>query len=190
MNTEIKDSSLLRTDDGSLIRELNQGDKEAYTRLYEKYVGRIYRFLYHLLKDAEVAEDATQFCFMQVWLNRENISCEKNLSSYLFVIARNAAYKEFRKQLVADIYIDKTLKKDDNFEKADDGMVDFKLIHREIQRCVEALPEVRRKIYLMSRAEGLKSKEIAERLDITVSTVDVQLSRARTQIRTEISKLL
>lgn len=190
MTEDFKESFPLRAEDETLIRRLNRGDKEAFTSLYEQNVDGVYRFLSHLLKDEELAEDLTQFTFMQIWIHRKEISYRKNLTAYLYVIARNAAYKEFRKQVVAETYADTVIKEDENCERENYGRVDFKAISQEIRRCIEGLPESRRQIYMMSRFEGLKSSEIAERLGISVSTVDVQLSRARATLRKNISRML
>ena len=177
-------------DDSDLIRKLNDGDKEAFTELYDKYVGKVYGFLYKTMKDEAAAEDLTQFCFMQIWINRKKISTNCNFPAYLYVTARNSAYKEFRKQIVTETYINSAIRNETNYQREDYGNVDFKLIEKEIAKFIKGLPEARKKIYVMSRIEGKKSLQISQDLGISIKTVEAQLSRVNIGLRKAISKII
>ena len=65
-------------DDKSLIARLNMSDKASFEVLYEKYVGMVYGFIDSVLKNETLAEDLTQWCFMQLWEHRQTISAERN----------------------------------------------------------------------------------------------------------------
>lgn len=80
-------------DDAILIKGLNMSDREAFGCLYDKYVKMVYGFLMSLLKDQHLAEDLTQWCFVQLWEHRAGITVDRNLPAWLYVTARNAAYK-------------------------------------------------------------------------------------------------
>lgn len=79
------------------IIRLNCGSKQAFTAIYNKYVGRIFNYVCAMTRDEVLAEDITQFCFMKLWERRKEIRPDENFAAYLYVIARNAVYKETRR---------------------------------------------------------------------------------------------
>ena len=88
-----------------LIAKLNASSKQAFSDLYEKYVDMVFSFVVSLMNDSSVAEDITQFVFIQLWEHRKDISSQKNLPAWLYVTARNAAYKEIRRMLSMEKYV-------------------------------------------------------------------------------------
>ena len=88
------------------IIRLNCGSKQAFTAIYNKYVGRIFNYVCAMTRDEVLAEDITQFCFMKLWERRKEIRPDENFAAYLYVIARNAVYKETRRLVTSANYID------------------------------------------------------------------------------------
>lgn len=177
-------------EDAALISRMNKGDEKAFALLYDKYAGRVFGFMRRILGDEALAEDITQFCFMQVWINRRRISSDRSLPAYLYVVARNAAYKEFRRQLSAEKYIRYATGGDRTYEEADYGKVDLGIIREEVSKLIASLPESRKKIFVMRRIKGMTPSEIAEELGISVKTVEAQISRAGIALRQAISRIL
>ena len=70
------------------IIRLNCGSKQAFTAIYNKYVGRIFNYVCAMTRDEVLAEDITQFCFMKLWERRKEIRPDENFAAYLYVIAR------------------------------------------------------------------------------------------------------
>ena len=66
-------------DDATLIEGLNKSDRKAFERLYDKYVKMVFSFLISLLKDSQISEDLTQWCFMQLWEHRHEMSADRNV---------------------------------------------------------------------------------------------------------------
>ena len=88
------------------VIRLNCGSKQAFTAIYNKYVGRIFNYVCAMTRDEVLAEDITQFCFMKLWERRKEIRPDENFAAYLYVIARNAVYKETRRLITSANYID------------------------------------------------------------------------------------
>lgn len=175
--------------DVELIDRLNKSDKNAFEVLYDKYVGMVYGFLHSVLKDEVLAEDLTQWCFMQLWEHRQKISSDRNLPAWLYVTARNAAYKEARRLLTAERYIELYSKEASVSLQDRTYNSDMQVVMREISKCIDKMPESRKKIFLMRTAESKSVSEIAAELSISPKTVETQIARAKSFLRQHVSKL-
>lgn len=178
-------------EDHILIEQLNASSIEAFSALYDKYAGMVFNFTHAILKDTYLylSEDITQSCFALMWIRRTSISPDGNVPAWLYVVARNAVFKELRRQVTASKYIDYVSNSDgvrqEEFETGDTAA-----ILAEAEAAIAALPESRRMIYKMRFIEGLSVHEISERLDISPKTVETQIARAKNAIRQRISELL
>lgn len=182
-------------EDQILIEQLNASSIEAFSALYDKYAGMVFNFTHAILKDTYLSEDITQSCFALMWIRRTSISPDGNVPAWLYVVARNAVFKELRRQVTASKYIDYVSNSDaarqEEFETGETGdTVDTAVILAEAEAAIAALPESRRMIYKMRFIEGLSVHEISERLDISPKTVETQIARAKNAIRQRISELL
>lgn len=184
-------SSYIMKEDQILIEQLNASSIEAFSELYNKYAGMVFNFTHAILKDTYLSEDITQSCFALMWTRRTSISPDGNMPAWLYVVARNAVFKELRRQVAASKYIDYVANSGEiqlgggNFEAGD-----TEVILAETEAAIAALPESRRMIYKMRFIEGLSVHEISERLDISPKTVETQIARAKNAIRQRISELL
>lgn len=179
----------MMNEDYLLIIRLNNGCKKSFAALYDKYVGMVYNYVCSILPPP-MAEDITQFCFMQLWQRRDTISPEKNLPAWLYVIARNAVYKETRRQVVATKYVDFAIRTADEFDNSTVENMDFQFLSKEVEKIIDSLPESRRKIFLMKTVQEMSIKEISSELNISPKTVDTQVRRAMSAIQKHISGLL
>ena len=182
-------------EDQILIEQLNASSIEAFSALYDKYAGMVFNFTHAILKDTYLSEDITQSCFALMWSRRASISPDGNVPAWLYVVARNAVFKELRRQVTASKYIDYVSNSDgvrqEEFETGDTGDTgDTTVILAEAEAAIASLPESRRMIYKMRFIEGLSVNEISERLDISPKTVETQIARAKNAIRHRISELL
>ena len=178
-------------EDQILIEQLNASSMEAFSSLYDKYAGMVFNFTRSILKDAAICEDITQSCFALMWSRRASISPDGNVPAWLYVVARNAVFKEVRRQVTASKYLDYLSNRDEAETKESElTNGDMSVILAEAEAAIDALPESRRKIYKMRFIEGLSVHEISDRLDISPKTVETQIARAKNSIRQRISELL
>lgn len=178
-------------EDQILIEQLNDSSVEAFSALYDKYAGMVFNFTLSILKDDCISEDITQSCFALMWSRRASISPDGNLPAWLYVVARNAVFKEVRRQVTASKYLDYLSNRDEaETQESELTNGDTSVILAEAEAAIDALPESRRKIYKMRFIDGLSVHEISERLDISPKTVETQIARAKNAIRQRISELL
>lgn len=178
-------------EDQILIEQLNASSAEAFSALYDKYAGMVFNFTLSILKDDCISEDITQSCFALMWSRRASISPDGNLPAWLYVVARNAVFKEVRRQVTASKYLDYLSNRDEaETQESELTNGDTSVILAEAEAAIDALPESRRKIYKMRFIDGLSVHEISERLNISPKTVETQIARAKNAIRQRISELL
>lgn len=171
------------SEDYLLIIQLNGGSKKAFSIIYDKYAGMIYSFVNSILHDEILAEDITQYCFMQLWKHRDRISPYKNLPAYLYVIARNAVYKESKRQILATRYLTFAKENYSDLVSINENKVDYNMILREIDKIIASLPDSRRKIFQLRTEQNISVKDIANQLNISPKTVETQISRTVKTLR-------
>ena len=171
-----------------LIAKLNASSKQAFSVLYEKYVDMVFSFVVSLMNDSSVAEDITQFVFIQLWEHRKDISSQKNLPAWLYVTARNAAYKEIRRMLSMEKYVNYAVHAQTLQDAVGGGNIDSKIIRKELDSIIETFPASMKNIYLLRTVEGLSVNKIAENLQISPKTVETQLLRAKKKIKEKFDK--
>ncbi|WP_430813685.1 RNA polymerase sigma factor [Carboxylicivirga sp. RSCT41] len=162
------------TSDKILVKRLSKGDVKAFDKLFELYSSRLYAFALKYLKSDVDAEGLVQEVFIKIWKKHQELDSNKSFKSYLFTIAFNHIKKQFEKRQLIYGMVD-VLAPDLADNSTEKGIVYRSVLHQIIDLLNE-LPEKKRKIFEMSRFEGLPSKEIAHRIGLAPKTIDNQIS--------------
>lgn len=168
--------------------KLGQGDCKSFDALFILYHPRVKNFLLGFIKDEEEACDMAQDLFFKVWINRESISKVSSLKAYLYRMARNMVYDYFEHSLVKDSY---EQKQQSSQASSCTDLIEENLYARELEilidMAIEQMPEQRRRIFKLSRKEGLSNDEIALKLAINKRTVENHITQALADLRKMIS---
>jgi len=166
-----------------LVIRLRKSESRAFDEIFNLYSRRVYRFAYSFLKNKQDSEGIVQEVFLRVWKNRKKIDEYYSLKAFLFTISYNLIIDRFRER-VKDVKYKEFLKKNAiNFECETDIKIEYSELNELYTNAVENLPERRKMIFKMHRVEGLSYREIAEKMHISVKTVENQLSSALKFIR-------
>ena len=161
-----------------LLTALSKGNQSAFDSLYLFYAPKVREFVFRLLKNPGEAEDVTQNIFLRVWEKR------RELRSYLYTMARNAVFDIFSHSIVEDKYMQEHI---NSAAERRDAPLSEKIETEElallIAVAVDRMPEQRRRVFSLSRYEELSNKEIAERLNLSVKTVERHMTAALSQLR-------
>lgn len=166
-------------------------DEHAFRQLFEFYAYGLSRFTFSILRNKELAEEAVSDVFFNIWIHRAKIEGIENFKAYLYTSARNTALnyldKEKREKaiLLEDIVVSMPIN-----EICPESELISKELKEAIGMAIEHLPERCKLIYSLAKIEQLKYKEIAQILDISVKTIDHQLTIAIKKIGDEIQKYL
>ncbi len=171
-----------------LIRDFKKGDTKAFEKLFQKYHKKLYAFLFHLLHSKEDAEEIVQETFIKIWEKREDFIEGYSFDSFLFTIAKNAFLNLNRKKINRKVFEDHLNFLDEISSGRADDYVIFKETKEIINTIIEGLPPKRKEIFFLRKIEGLSRKEIAEKLDISIITVDSQLMKANIYLKDQFKK--
>ncbi|TDQ09660.1 RNA polymerase sigma-70 factor [Pedobacter metabolipauper] len=165
--------------DEQLIDLLKQDDEAAFQRIYRKYVSKLYASAYNLLRDPVACEEIVQELFIQLWIKRHELEI-KNLNSYLYMATRNRVLMGLRTKKIA---LDNDALEFLESNYSSDSLIREKQLNREIDNAILSLPEKCREIFILSRKQQLSNREIAELMNISVKTVENQITRALQKLR-------
>jgi len=169
--------------DEELMREIKADNMFAFDVLYKKYSKRLYKFGYSILKSKEEAENLIQDVFLNLWENRQKVEKNSSIQYYLFSIAYNSAISVIRKKTREANFIEFLRSLPEITEEAVNVELEYNELTNKLDEIIKALPQRQKEVYLLHRVEGLKYSEIAERLKISVNTIENHMSRALKTIR-------
>lgn len=157
--------------EADLIKKVSQGDKRAFTVLFDAHYKSLANYVFKLTESLEVAEEIVQDVFIKIWIKREELGHINSFSNYIFILSKNQTLNYLRKKANDQLKF-KAWEKEfegEALEEADHEQAEaFRLL---IDRAIEQLPAQQKKIYLLSREERLKYDEIAAELSISSETV-------------------
>jgi RNA polymerase sigma-70 factor (ECF subfamily) len=174
-----------------LAVRIKLGDEQAFELLFRKYYIRLCAFSNKFLNEPEDAKEIVQEVFAKIWEGRDEIDPEDSLKSYIFKIAQNLSINKLRRNKVESKYTEvfKIVYLEYSCFSPHETLL-AKELEENIAHSINNLPTECRKIFELSRMEGLKYKEIAEVLNISVKTVETQMTKALKFLRIELSEYL
>jgi RNA polymerase sigma-70 factor (ECF subfamily) len=171
-----------------LINRFIDGDKTAINDLYAEYSPRLYRFAMAYLKSESEVLDIVQEVFVNVWVNRNKLKKDSNLDAYLFTVAKNTIVSVFRKKLSEKDYLDHLKNKTITNSIDTESQFNYNQLSDKLNDLIEQLPPQRKKIYQLSKEQGLANKTIAAELGISIKTVEDHLSKASKFIKQNLTE--
>jgi len=172
-----------------IIKRFKEGDAESFDIIYNKYSKKLFHFVLGLVKDRVISEDLVQEVFVSLWENRSQVNPKLNFENYIFTIAYNSIRKFFRDQSTKTKVIDLLIKDSPELVDSIYGTVIYNEMLDQANKIIETLPQRRKVVYKLSRQEGMKTKEIADKLNISTRTVENHLAKALKYLRTELSDI-
>ena len=150
-------------------------NKDTFRDLFNALYPRLISYSYKYVQNRFGAEEIVEDCFVTLWERREDLTHIDNIKPYLYVMVRNASLK----------YLEKSKKIISLNKKHHDSpiMIEHDIIEEEVHyvilyQAINTLPSGCRKVFELSCLEGVKYKDIAQELEISVNTVKSQRARA------------
>jgi RNA polymerase sigma-70 factor (family 1) len=164
-----------------LLLSLAKGNDNAFASVFHHYRHRIYAIAFRLLGSASQAEDTVQDVFLKMWLKRQELHEISHFKAYLFTVTRNhifTALKLLAREQLMESELSVTMVS---------NMKEAAIIQKEYEqillKAIAQLPPQQELIYKLSKEEGLKRNEIADRLQLSPETIKVHLAHAMRSIR-------
>ncbi len=169
----------------TFISELKFGNEAAYQFLFTNFYSDLLLYAISLTNDEAKAEDVVQETMVNLWQQRASLNIHTSLKNYLYKSVYHSFIKGYRKRKSELRLIEKL-----TFETLEETLDEDKIIQQErlnkVQSLIETLPPRCKEIFLLSKKEGLLYKEIGDELNISVKTVETQISKAFSFIRKEV----
>ena len=170
---------------------LKQGDKKVFESVFREFYNPLCIHARRYLIDPEQAEEVVQEMFFKMWERRDSLSVSSSISAYMYKAVSNHALNYIKYQRVTRQYQEYVGFHTDNSQV---GTALDLLVHSDLEckftALVKTMPERRRMIFEMSRFEGLRYSQIAEKMGISVKTVEIQMSKALEFMRDKLREYL
>lgn len=158
-------------------------DQNAYKELFRTYYKPLSQFADSILRNKESAEEVASDVFLNVWKNRERLLQITNVKVYLYVSTKNTALNYLaREQKTKHFSLDDLSVEVSLSDISPEELLISREMMRKLQSAVNSLPPKRKLIYKLIREDGLRYKEVAQILDISVNTIDVHMANATKHI--------
>lgn len=175
-----------------IAERIRLGDEQAFELFFRKHYTSLCCFANKFLNDPNEAQNIAQEVFAKIWETRKDIDPDDSLKSYMFKAAQNLSLNKLTRNKVESKYIEiykNVYLNSDNELTASDSLLADEL-EKNISVAIGKLPDGCRKIFELSRVDGLKYNEIASLLHISVKTVEAQISKALRSLRIELKEYL
>mgnify|MGYP001767654812 CR=1 FL=1 len=170
------------TDDRNLFLLIKQSDKKSFETLFRAYYAPLCQFSHKYVYDKDDCEEIVQGFFLKLWDKREELDINLSVKNYLFSSIRNRCLNHIKHEKIKLEYQSEILKNPEGQIDTTNFIMEVDLIDR-IDQSIAALPARRREIFILSREHGLKYREIADRLGISIKTVETQMGQALKELR-------
>lgn len=179
-----------------LVSLFLRGDKEAFAELFRRYYPRLLSYSRKFIDDESICQDVVQETFIKLWEKRSSIK-DTNLKSYMFTIVRNNCLNRLKQNKVVETYSLNALKETKgeslyiiDFWDSSDKTLLYHELENILNAVIDSLSERCRQVFLMSRQNKMTNSEIANKLGISVKTVEKHITRALKAFDAQISRCL
>lgn len=177
----------LKHEDRFLLAGLKAGDEAVFKLLFDKYYRPLVVFANRILTDPDLSRSVVQDVFVMLFEKRSEINIHTSLSSHLFQTVRNRCLNVLKHNKMKREHHQRI------FDSGNEAEQPFETLeYTELEQCIEKavsdLPDQCRKIFRLSRHDGVTNQEIADQLEISKRTVETQISKALKRIREDLAK--
>jgi len=173
-----------------LLEKLKNDDQSAFTIIFTKYYPDLVRFSFGYTHDSDAAEEIVQEVFLKLWENRGALVIHISLKSYLLKTVQNRSIDSMRHLHIKNKYASVVLGHPLLSENDTENYILHSELEENFNQAMAKIPAAYADVFRMSRIETFKYQEIAQKLDISVRTVEVRISKTLSLLREELKDYL
>ncbi len=161
-----------------------------FETLFKSHYSLLCSYANSFLKEVDASEEVVQEVMYRIWTGRESLVIDTSMRSYLFRAVRNGCMNVIKHQGIRDNYRTSRENERPEFQRSQEDEMIVTELEQKIREAIDNLPPERRKVFILSRYDGLTYGQIAEKLGISVKTVENQMGKALKSLREELSDYL
>ena len=171
----------------ALFEKIKKSDEQAFEVLFTAFYKSLCLYAKQFLNEDEAAEEVAQDIFVKLWEKRNSLEIEISVKNYLFRSVKNQCLNVLQHNKIKKQYSEKVLESSKQDPDPSQYFLEIELAQK-IELTIDSLPDKRKEIFRMSREEGMKYKEIADKLNISIKTVEAQMGLALKYLREKLKK--
>jgi len=175
------------SDELFIFERMAEGDQRAMRYFFDKYYDTLCNYINLYIHDRSVSEDLVQDIFIYFWEKRGTLRLETSVKSYLFRASRNKYLNYFRDEKCHHLIEKEVSSKSEILTSPNDNDIDLKRLEEVINTSINNLSPRCREVYLLHKNDDLSYKEIAFRMDLSVKTVENQMTIALKKLREQLA---
>lgn len=175
------------SDNNILIESLRNGDESAYNYLIDTYHHKLCVYANSLVKNIYSAEDIVQNVFIKVWEQRTRLKSDHAIKSFLYKLVYNEFIDLYRKNQSL-FSLEKSYYDALNGIIQEEDSESFQRMLNAVNKEIQNLPPKCKEVFILSKKEGLTNIEIAEHLDVSIKTVEAQITKAFSILRSSLEE--
>jgi len=176
--------------DNTTLQSLQYGNEKAFEMLFKEHFNPLHAYAFTFLKDEVAAEEVVQSLFLRIWEKHESLDIHTSWKAYLYRATYNDCMNLLKHHKVRQNYQDHAAHFHDLAHEHTTKRLHEQELNQELQKALTQLPEKCRTVFQMSRFEELKYQEIADRLEISIKTVENQMGKALRILRLALADYL
>ena len=165
-------------------------DEKHLEEVFKQNFRRLYTYAFSIVKNEIIAEEMVQNVFLRIWEKRDTMNISTSATAYLYKSVYHESLNYLRHRKVQESFLSYASKSQQFYTAPADDKIQLSELQQELQQALNELPEQCRTIFQMSRFEELKYREIADRLGLSVKTVENQIGKALKILRNKLSDFL
>lgn len=166
-----------------ILTKISRGDANAFAVLFNFYKNKVYGYAMAILQTEKSAEEIVQDVFIKIWIKRENLTTIENFGAYLRTVSRNETLNALKHVAITQKHEELTIKYTNEFDLSTENTIQFRETKQILESAIQKLPPQQKLIYTLCHIDGIKQKDVAEKLNISPLTVKVHLREAIKSIK-------
>ena len=183
--------------DKKLIHGLKEERIDVFNEIFTEHYHSLCKYAFLFVKDELAAEEIVEECFFRLWQNRKNLKIKVSFKSYLLKAVHNISLNYLQHLKVIKNYKELQINIQDTkeilygeFESSPLQVLQYKEFENSLSSAIDSLPTQQKKIFTMNRFQGKKYREIADELEISITTVKSHMSSALQCLRDKLKDFL
>jgi len=181
----------------NLLLRIKRGDRKSFDKLFEDHFENLCNYAFLLVREETAAEEIATEVFYNLWCKRKEIHIRVSIKKYLLKSAYNVSLNYLKHKGIVKQYKDLTIinhkEKEvfpDDYRSSPLAKLEYDELEAKINDVIANLPDQCKQVFIMNRFKGMKYREIAEALNISMATVKYHMSTALETLKEKLKRYL